>query len=290
MATPPMYHYGRSIRKTTIQILDLFNQFVIKRYALSAGSYQVSATDTLLVPVKFGPKEKLHEDLIVGDISGNISDNYYHPILQLPMMVLSFHGLNFDPKRWRAPFQTVYWAIESENGMTWTKAGMPVPVIFQYTLSIATKYYDEQVQLIEQLYEKFFPNLYIYGTFNELGLGSGEAKIPVQMNNFKGPSLQEANLKDGMAAWFNTDVYMSVYGYIFKFQDPSGVQTPIHTVETDIHNVEYLEQDNYHETDRLTVSAVPSAISAVEASGYLASGDEYDSYYSQLQYYVMSGT
>ena len=288
MATPPLYHYGRSIRKTTIQLLDLFNQFVIKRYELSAGSYQVSATDTLMVPVRFGPKEKLHEDLVAGELSG-ITENYYHPILTLPMMVLSFHGLQFDRGRWRAPFQTNYWQVDGPGGATWTKAGYPIPVIFQYTLSLATKYYDEQLQLIEQLYEKFFPNLYIYGTLNELGMGSGQAKIPVQMNEFKGPNLQETSLKEGMAAWFNTDIYMGVYGYIFKFQDPTGTQQPIETVITDVHSIAYSGRNAVHEKDILTVSAVASAISAVEASGASATGTDPESYYSTLQYYVMSG-
>jgi len=292
MATAPKYHYGRSIRKTTIQLLDLFNQFVIKRYELSAGSYQVSATDTLMVPIRFGPKEKLHEDLLAGEVTGNVTQNYYHPLLQLPMMILSFHGVQYDPTRWRAPFQSVYWQIEGPSGATWTKAGMPIPVIFQYTLSLATKYYDEQLQLYEQIYEKFFPNLYIYGTLNELGIAGSageQAKLPVQMNEFRGPDLQEKSLKEGMAAWFNTDIYMSVYGYIFKFQDPSGTQEPIYHVDTDVHATSYDDKDTMHEKMKLTVSAVPSAINAVELSGYEATGDSDGSYYEALQYYVMSG-
>lgn len=285
MAALPIYHYGRSIRRATYQLLDLFNEYVIHRYDASGVSTQV-----LNVPIKFGPADNLFwevEEDDKGDAS--VNENPLHPILTLPRMGLSFDGLSPGTTP-RATLKThpVWYVSGADPDAGFVKSYIPISVNMGYNLALATKSIDDQLQLMEQVYEVFYPLCFIEMPLNELGYGNF-ARWPVKLVNTTGPRLETTTNEN---PWFRTDFTLNVRGWIYKMAEASGSQ--IYEVTTNLYTRYWGETDATGASawvdtgDSLNVSAVPSAISALSGVTDITIKDE--NYVLAVSAYMMSGT
>ena len=199
----PTYGYGRVTRRLSYQLLDLFNEFQIKRYDPSGG-----VTDTRTVPIRFGPKEKLYEE-IYEDQNKTVTENPLNPQRSLPRMGLSFDGIGKGkmnrPSMRGIP--TYYLSGTSPSG-TWTKSYLPVAARFDYTLIMAGKYMEDLLQMHEQIFVWFYPLMTVSMPQDPLGLEMIE--WPVEATNWTGPNSHGDGYSSTNNPIYTTEVKLAI--------------------------------------------------------------------------------
>ena len=284
----PTYHYGRAVRKCTYQILDIFNEFQIKRYDPSG-----NVTDTRTVPILFGPKEKLYEEMYQ-DANETVTVNPSEPQRSLPRMGLSFDGIK-PGAILRPTFKGIplyFLSGESPSGV-WTKTYFPVPANFDYTLIMAGKYMDDLLQMYEQVFVWFHPQMTIDMPQDPLGLSM--QKWDVNASQWTGPDSKGdiPGYTQTNNAIYTASINLQIIGNLWRAQDGGG-NDMIYTVCANAYPyAQSAVQDmSAYEYEGLVVSAVPSAISAYSGSSAVTAqsgtGNDED-YYMALTRYTITG-
>lgn len=284
----PTYHYGRAVRKCTYQILDMFNEFKIKRYDPSG-----NVTDTRTVPIRFGPKEKLYEE-INEDLQQTPTDNPLNPQRSLPRMGLSFDGIR--PGNLKRPtFRglPVYFMSGSDPTGVWTKTYLPIPAVFNYTLILAGKYMDDLLQMYEQTYVWFHPLMSIEMPQDPLGLNF--VRWPVKATSWQGPDSKGDGYSSTNNPIYTAEVTLEVVGNLWRYQEADNNQ--IYTVCANFYP--YAQGDvsgmSAYQYEELILSAVPSAISAYSGSSagtidISGTGNDEDYFMALNQYIIPTGS
>jgi hypothetical protein len=146
------YYFYKSIRRTIIQFLDMFNNIRIERYDTSG-----NVKGQYLVPIRYGPKSKAY--LWVKD-QGRDEE-------MLPMMSVYLTGIDFDPIRLTNKFQDIRVSDSSDTGL-FAKNAMPFNIGF--TLNIWALHMVDIDQIYEQILPYFSPHAFIRVKIPELNI------------------------------------------------------------------------------------------------------------------------
>jgi hypothetical protein len=134
------YYYYQIIRKTLIQMLDLFNDVKVARYN-SDGTIRKYVT----VPLKLGGKQKvwywIHER----------KDDQ-----MLPIMSMTVTGMNFATERQVNKLHKILKEVDPEVGLM-SRFINPVPYDINTSLSIWTLWMADADQILEQILPYFNP-------------------------------------------------------------------------------------------------------------------------------------
>ena len=137
------YFFYKSIRRTTIQFLDIFNDIYIKRYDTNG-----NIKGTYKVPLRFGPKTKAYLWMI--DLGRDEE--------MLPMISVYTTGIDFDPTRLTNRHQDI--KINTEDGAgIYAKSAMPYNISF--TVNIYVLHMIDGGQILEQILPYFAPHAFI---------------------------------------------------------------------------------------------------------------------------------
>lgn len=134
------YFFYKSIRKTIVQFLDIFNNINIERYDVNGvvkGRYKV--------PVRFGPKSKAY--LWIKDLARDEEI--------LPIMSVVMTGIDFDVTRLTNKLQK----IPLNTAGTFAKNATPYNIGFTVTLWALNVVDVDQV--LEQVLPYFIPHIFI---------------------------------------------------------------------------------------------------------------------------------
>jgi hypothetical protein len=135
--------FYKSIRRTIIQFLGIFNDINIERYD-STGL----VTGTYKVPIRYGPKTKAY--LWVKDLSRNEE--------MLPMISVYLTGIDFDPNRLSNKFQDI---LINKDGGSGTYAKNAIPYNISFTVNLWTLHMVDVDQIFEQILPFFIPHAFI---------------------------------------------------------------------------------------------------------------------------------
>lgn len=147
------YYYPETTRNLIVALMDMFNNINVKRYEKD----KTTVIKSFHVPLRFGPADSIfmtqkeHENC----------DKYY---LTFPRMGLSWNSMDYASDR-------VYGADELrhhydkeiglQNMESFWEDVNPTPFDFGFTLHVRTNSFKDFVQIIEQIYPYFNPDLYL---------------------------------------------------------------------------------------------------------------------------------
>jgi len=146
------YYFYKSIRKTIIQFLDIFNSINIERYDVSG-----NVKGRYLVPIRYGPKSKTY--LWIKDHDRDEE--------MLPMISVYISGIDFDPTRLTNKFQEIK---VSDTQTTGTFAKNAIPYNIAFTVNIWALHMVDIDQIYEQILPFFAPHAFIRVRIPELDL------------------------------------------------------------------------------------------------------------------------
>lgn len=139
------YYYYRTLRKTILSFLDIFNDIKVGKYDKNG-----NITKTVDVPIKFAPKQKFYYWL---------HHNSHEKML--PMMSAEMTSVEYDSSRKTGSEERIE-VSEGNNNLQYYLTPSPYNVKFE--LKIATEYMVEAEQIISQILPFFDP--YVISTIN----------------------------------------------------------------------------------------------------------------------------
>jgi len=146
------YFFYKSIRRTTIQFLDIFNNINIERYDTNGvvkGQYKV--------PIRYGPKSKSY--LWMRDLGRNEEI--------LPMISIYTTGIDFDPSRLTNKYQDILVNSSNDSGIYAKNA---IPYNISFTANIWCLHLVDIDQIFEQVLPYFAPHAFIRVRIPELNI------------------------------------------------------------------------------------------------------------------------
>jgi len=155
-----LYSYNFEIRSITAQVLDVFNNMIIKRYSDPSGQ---SGTTTLhQVPCVYGSRSGVIKSL-----------ENANKTLAPPILAVTFNNLSRDTAR----VHSVNSLLEFQTGTSKNIIhNVATPVNLTYELTIVTKYRADVAQIISNFVAIFNPDIYV--TFpNPKGQGNLKTQI-----------------------------------------------------------------------------------------------------------------
>lgn len=197
------HYYYEILRKTIVQVLDLFKDVTIARY-----NDQGIITKYIKVPLLFAPKTKQW---------------YWEERRKekvLPMMALNMTSAEYDQNRSTNQHSRIR---VSRDGGNIEEYKNPTPYNFSFQLQIAAEYMIDIVQIIEQILPYFQPYVVVRITVDELGIGIPDAtdshgtepleiKVHYEGNDIDAPvEIDEANYR--MLMW---TLNFKANGYLFQ--------------------------------------------------------------------------
>lgn len=138
------YYFFKSIRRTIIQFLDMFNNISIERYDING-----NVKGKYLVPLRYGPKSKAF--LWLKDMARDEE--------MLPMLSVYMTGIDFDPQRITNKHQDIL--VSDGNTTTGTYAKNAMPYNIGFTLNIWVAHMVDIDQIYEQILPFFAPYVFI---------------------------------------------------------------------------------------------------------------------------------
>jgi hypothetical protein len=141
------YSYHQIIRKTITAFGTLFNDIYIRHQ----DSDNASTFSEIKVPIAYGPIQKYLARL------EEKPDLRNRTAITLPRMSFEIGQLSYDSSRKSSSIQT----FNAMSGSNPVKLFMPVPYNLPISLTIAAKYNDDLLQIIEQILPYFKPEFTI---------------------------------------------------------------------------------------------------------------------------------
>lgn len=192
------YSYFSIIRKTTLQILDIFNDIQVKRYDKNGNVIKVIGN----VPLRFGPKSK---------IWNWIEQKNFDVVL--PAISVYFSGIEYDTERVAGIQGRVLGNPNYTSGI-YSKIDKPVPYDLLYKVTIWTKYYEDLNQILENVLPYFQPFVYI--TIKE-PVTKDLLNFRVDLEGISSGSNEDYSVEDRrVISW---DLSIRVKALLFKFID-----------------------------------------------------------------------
>ncbi|MDD5149993.1 MAG: tail sheath stabilizer and completion protein [Flavobacterium sp.] len=141
MARPVFYN--QTIKNCIVAFATIFNDIRII----------TEHNEEITVPLHYAPKEKF-----VSMIDENVDLNVINIERVLPRMGFELTGLLFDSTRFSNPLNRM---IDVQNNVSKKYMFSRVPYNLQFTLYIATKKFETALQIVEQIFPFFVPELNI---------------------------------------------------------------------------------------------------------------------------------
>ena len=138
------YYYHQIIRKTVISFGTLFNNLYIEHKDGDDDNFS-----TIKVPISYGPIQKFLARI------EQKPDLRERVAITLPRMSFQIGQLTYDASRKSSTLQS-FKAIRTDNNKS-ANVYMPVPYNLPIELTIACKYNDDMLQIIEQIIPYFRP-------------------------------------------------------------------------------------------------------------------------------------
>lgn len=146
------YFYYKTIRRTIIQFLDVFNDINIARYDNEGNELK-----RVNVPIRFGPKSKAY--LFIRE-----QQKYEE---KLPMISVSLQSIEFDSERMSARHENIVVSKNIDN-RTVNFYKNAVPYNLGFTLTMWTLHMVDVDQIYEQILPYFAPHAFIRVSVPEL--------------------------------------------------------------------------------------------------------------------------
>lgn len=255
------YYYYKSLRKTIIQFLDIFNDIRIARYAADGSTVR----SYLKVPLKLAPKQKTWYWI------NERKDDEVLPIMSVMMTSVEF-AADRQVNKSRQIVKTT-----SVDQQTVSRFLNPTPYNFGFQLTVWALYMVDIDQILEQILPYFNPY-----TMTKINIPELDATMDIKVIfsscspdvTFEMPDEERRKL-----LW-NLD--FQVQGYLFQPVSDSGI------VEEIITNF-YLKDDNFNARSTETLFTTGSPVSgATETMWQLALGYDDDANVL-LQYEIFRG-
>jgi len=156
------FYYFETIKKYIIAFASLFDEIYIQRWNAKTNEFE-----QLKVPITFAPKQKVYEYMRQNrpDIS-----------VYLPRLGFVLSGIEYDPSRKRQT--NVIIGKDPDNDKILLEG---VPYILTFDMGIWTKYYEDNLQIIEQIASQFAPDVTI--SLKEDILLQFERNFTIQLNS-----------------------------------------------------------------------------------------------------------
>ena len=139
------YFYYKTIRRTIIQFLDMFNDINIARYDIAGNELR-----RVNVPIKFGPKSKAY--LYLREQQRNEE--------MLPMISINLNGMAYDPNRMGARHENIT-VIKDVGARTLDYYKNAVPYNLEFNMTIWALHMVDIDQIYEQILPYFAPHVFM---------------------------------------------------------------------------------------------------------------------------------
>jgi len=256
------YYYYKTIRKTIIQFLDMFNDIDIARHDDNG-----VVTGTYRVPLKYGPKAKVYYWLHEKDEDGTPK----HDIL-LPIIGVSMESIEHDTTRMANMFDSVRVSTDLST-RTIAKYLNPMPYNIMFNLNIWSKHMVDIDQICEQILPYFAPHAFTRISIPELST-TVENKILLQS------CTPDGGTEFGEEDWreIKWNIGFMVQTYIFKPISNVGIVKKIYT------NL-YTTEDSFNSRDTTSEYTSAADIGSPFAESMFLEGTGYDDDLSILYKY-----
>lgn len=185
-------YYFHSVRKTTVAILDLFNNIHVAKYNKNG-----TINKAIKVPLQLSPKEKFVYWLFHQKKTNKI----------FPIMGLSLTSIDFDSSRLKNNTTPIVYELDGE----FMKHMNPTPYNMHYKLQIASQYVTEADQILEQILPFFDPNIYVRVALPEF---NNRYNVKVILDSIsQGTSPDIPNDDARTILW---DIDLTAQSYLFK--------------------------------------------------------------------------
>lgn len=185
-------YYYHSIRKTSVQILDLFNNIQVAKYNDNG-----SINKVIKVPLRYSPKDKFTYWLF----------HQKKHEKRLPIMGLALTSIEFDVSRLKNNTTPITYLIDDE----FMRHMNPTPYNMHYKLHIASQYIVEADQILEQILPFFDPNIFVRVDLPEF---NNKYNVKVTLDSIAQANTPDTPLDDNRLVLWELD--FTAQSYIFK--------------------------------------------------------------------------
>lgn len=201
------YYYPETIRNVTVALLDMFDDFFIKRYDKTPAK-EGTIVKTVRVPIMFGPAEKRHFDELRDG-----KDGYQAP--PVPRMALILNGIEYDRERASGINEIRHFydsALELSDLDDFFTDLNPAPYNYNFTLSVQTQSVSDFSQIVEQILPYFNPMRYL--RVKEFAFLNVERDLPVIMGGIT-PAFTDS-MEVGDKRRVDGDIELKVQGWMYR--------------------------------------------------------------------------
>lgn len=198
------HFYNESVRSYVVLFGTLFNEMLIKR---------ANQPDTFKVPLTYQMKEKFIANL---ENRNGVNGEPNTPELEIILPRISYYMVRpvYDPKRKVNTQQYgMNVVVDVDGNKTNQKQLAPVPYVFEFELSIYTRYEDDMLQIIEQILPYFQPH---FNTKIKEATVTGVVDRDIYINLAEvQPSEQVIGLMVDGRRIVQWDLKFELYGYLY---------------------------------------------------------------------------
>ena len=222
--------YHNTIRRYVILFGTLFNDIHINR--VDTGG---SVTQTIKVPISYGPKEKMLARL-------DADPNLNRPAIVLPRMSFELTDLNYGPTRKLNTIGKIVAANPNDTNAAKYQY-TPVPYDLNFILSIAVKNADDGTRILEQILPFFTPNWNsTVDLIPELGI---KLDVPIVLNAVSSEDSYEGDFEARRSIVWTLSFTMK--GYIFGPTRPASGSSGGQLIK--LANVNFYDTSTYTNID-----------------------------------------
>lgn len=211
MATPRDYYYYGSIFKTTVQVLDVFNDFKVKRFKPDG-----TVGSELNVPVKYYPKKQMLYDM--GDPDIRYSQ-------RMPIMTVEkFGNMTYRKADEVAPLDDRLYNFDNLEPASAAEFyfKQPIPVNIKYRLTMWSTLESDLDQLIENIVFWFRPFVVVRFRAPHLPESSPESLLDIKLQWDGSVTLNNETGNDKKLIYTAT-LDFDAYTYIFGDRSSSHI-------------------------------------------------------------------
>ncbi len=224
------YYYPETIRNVTVAVLDMFDDFYIKRYDKTPAK-KGTVVKTVHVPIMFGPQEKRHMDELRGT-----KDGWQAP--PVPRLSLVLNGIEYDPSRASGINEIRHFydtSLQLKDLDGFFADVNPAPYNFNFTLSVITDSLSDFSQIVENILPYFNPNRYL--RVKEFSFLNIERDLPLALGGIT-PNFTDS-LEVGQERRVDGDMSLTVQGWMYR---PISSEKIIKTINTSFLIVDFANE------------------------------------------------
>lgn len=202
----PFYH--STIKKYTMIVGTLFNNIHIQKFDENDVSIE-----TIKVPLAYGPKDKMLRRIFE---DSSITDDTKIR-MTLPRISFELVSMTYDAVRKRNTQNRIREKRADSEGREFQYER--VPYNFNYSVSLMTKYYEDSLQMVEQILPYFQPDVSVTvkdvpAFTNDLTNEAMTTDIPITLENITKEDEWEGDYETVRSISWNLDLVLK--GYIYK--------------------------------------------------------------------------